>query len=137
MSTILCIDDEEAALETMKALLQCLGHNVVTSSTGAIGLYLLECRPDVQLVILDYRMEPMDGMAVAAAIKSSFPRTPILLHSGQDDIPAQLLEIVDAVVGKGSPIPELISSIDGLLGRTRSGPQRAEEVSLSLKSRAQ
>jgi len=115
MATILCIDDEEAILITMQRFLEHLGHTALTSSTGVQGLNLLRRCPDVQLVILDYQMEPMDGMAVAITIKNSFPIMPILLHSGNAHLPERLLSFVDAVVGKDSPIPELISSIDGLL----------------------
>jgi CheY-like chemotaxis protein len=115
MPTIPCIDGEEAVLITMQRFLEHLGHRALTSSTGAQGLNLLRRCPDVQLVILDYPMEPMDGMAVAITIRKSFPIMPILLHSGNAHLPERLLSFVDAVVGKDSPLPELISSIDGLL----------------------
>jgi CheY-like chemotaxis protein len=126
MSTILCIDDEDANLTTMKSLLERCGHRVLAASSGVAGLALLRNNSDVNLVVLDYRMEPMDGMDVGTEIKSSFPWIPILLHSGQGDVPAQLLTIANAVVAKGSPIPELLSCIDRLLGRTaKAQPSRA------------
>lgn len=126
MSTILCIDDEDANLTTMKSLLEGCGHRVLTASNGMAGLVLLRDDSDVNLVILDYRMEPMDGMDVGNEIKGSFPWIPILLHSGQNEIPDQLLGIVNAVVAKSSPIPELLSCIDMLLRRTgKTWPSRA------------
>jgi len=57
---VLCIDDDKKALHARKPVLETAGYNVLTASSGRIGLRLLERHP-VQLVILDYRMPDMNG----------------------------------------------------------------------------
>jgi CheY-like chemotaxis protein len=52
---VLCIDDDKATLHARKLVLEAAGYDVVTASSGRIGLRLLERHP-VQVVILDYRM---------------------------------------------------------------------------------
>lgn len=52
---ILCIDDDKH-LHAHKFVLEAAGYNVITASSGRIGLRILERHP-VQLVILDYRLE--------------------------------------------------------------------------------
>jgi CheY-like chemotaxis protein len=67
--TILVIDDDELVLSTFTELLRAHGHRVLEASKGRAGLELAQAeRPD--LILVDYHMPEMDGLAVVGALKS-------------------------------------------------------------------
>jgi CheY-like chemotaxis protein len=116
MPKLLCIDDYQAGLEIRKTMLHSHGCDVLTATSGVAGLKLLE-EQAVDAVILDYRMEGMDGEAVARAIRSKNPRLPIVLLTGcPHDIPERLLAMVDAYVVKGEPSQRLLDAIETVTG---------------------
>jgi signal transduction histidine kinase len=66
---ILLADDNQDALESLAALLQCDGHEVHTAGDGAEALELAaQCRPNV--VLLDIGMPKLDGYEVARRIRA-------------------------------------------------------------------
>ena len=116
---ILCIDDYKQGLHARKLILEAAGYDVITASSGRIGLRLLGRHP-VQLVILDYGMPEMNGEAVAREIKRTHPHVPILMLSGQLDIPKRASSAVDAFVAKGQSPAVLLGELTALAcGRTR------------------
>ncbi len=67
--TILVIDDDSLVLSTFSELLRAHGHRVLEAAQGRDGLELTRAeRPD--LILVDYHMPEMDGLAVVAALKS-------------------------------------------------------------------
>jgi len=117
MPRLLCIDDYQAGLRVRKAMLESRGCTVFTAESGARGLMLLEDHA-VDAVILDYRMEGMDGQSVAWMIKAKYPRLPIILLTGfARGLPEQLLAMVDAYVVKGGPPARLLETIERVAGR--------------------
>ena len=119
---ILCIDDHRQGLHARRLILQSAGYDVVTASSGRIGLRLLGRHP-VHLVILDYSMPEMNGEAVAREIRRSHPRVPILMLSGQIDVPKRAVLAVDAFVAKGQPPTVMLGQLTALAsGRTREAP---------------
>ncbi|HDI00318.1 MAG TPA: sigma-54-dependent Fis family transcriptional regulator [Firmicutes bacterium] len=68
MANILVIEDNETMLEGISRTLERMGHRVVGVPDGLQGLEV--CRKgDIDLVIADYRMQPMDGMEVLERVK--------------------------------------------------------------------
>jgi len=120
---VLCIDDHRQGLHARRLILQSAGYDVITASSGKIGLRLLERHP-VQLVILDYRMPEMNGDAVAREIRRTHPHVPILMLSGHLDIPKRAVSTVDAFVEKGQPPTVLLEYLTVL-----AAPQRGETPS--------
>src|SRR5215472_2754472 len=55
----------------------------------------------VDVVVLDYMLPEMDGLAVAMAIREHHEQRPILLLTGYPKVPKELLEIVNGCVRKG------------------------------------
>jgi CheY-like chemotaxis protein len=108
---VLCIDDDKKALHARKLVLETAGYMVRTASSGRIGLRFLEQHP-VQLVILDYRMPEMNGEAVAREIRRTHPHVPILMLSGQIDVPKRASSAVDAFVTKGQPQAVLLGCLN-------------------------
>ena len=110
---ILCIDDQRQGLHARKLILESAGYEVITASSGRAGLRLLKRHP-VHLVILDYRMPKMNGAAVAREIRRSYPHVPILMLSGQIDVPRSASSAVDVFVAKGQPPAVLLGCLNVL-----------------------
>lgn len=112
---ILCIDDHEQGLFIRKTVLQQRGYVVLTATSGARGLSLIE-QHEIDAVVLDYRMEGIDGGAVASIIKRRNPEIPIVMLSGYvDELPDRVLKVVDAVVEKGQAAKALYSTVKRLI----------------------
>ncbi len=113
--SILCVDDNEQGLFVRRLLLERRGYKVLTATSGKRGLTLLEQNP-IDAVILDYRMQGMDGAAAATMIRRKLPQMPIVLLSGYTaELPERVTRIVDCVIPKGQPISSLAGVLDDLL----------------------
>ena len=67
--TILVIDDDPIVLTTLAELLVAHGHRVLNAAKGREGIELARAeRPD--LILVDYHMPEMDGLAVVGALKA-------------------------------------------------------------------
>ncbi len=82
--TVLLIDDQPTVLDIHTAILKSLKMNLhIVTMTNPIEALAWMKNKQVDLVITDYRMRPMDGMSFVNAIKheNSFPNTSILVVS--------------------------------------------------------
>lgn len=80
---ILVVDDYENVREVVSRMLTESGFEVQTARNAAEALHLLDESP-FGLVLTDFNMPEMDGLALAAKIKSLFPATPVVLMTGSD-----------------------------------------------------
>jgi CheY-like chemotaxis protein len=96
-----------------------LGFKVLTATSGEAGVHIAKFNP-VDVVVTDYEMPGMDGVAVATSIKALRPRTPVLLFSGSTLVPERAQRIIDAFCDKASPRNELLATIHSLLQRKPS-----------------
>ena len=78
MTKILIVDDEPRILLLMKSLLKANGFEVETAKDGPAALELVK-GGDIQIVITDLRMTPMDGMMLFKEIKAFDPSIPVIL----------------------------------------------------------
>ena len=76
MSTpsLLLVDDRPQNLVALAAILEPLGHELVTASSGAEALRILLHRDDFTAILLDVQMPGMDGFETATLMKRH-PRT--------------------------------------------------------------
>lgn len=111
---ILCIDDYPSSLLCLKWLRRAEEYEVLVASSGSAGLILHSSRP-TDAVILDYEMPQMSGGCVATHMKLAKPEIPIVLRSGHDWLPEDVLQTVDALVPKGEPVTTLLATINELL----------------------
>ncbi|MGA7382951.1 MAG: response regulator [Terriglobales bacterium] len=111
--TILCIDDDAGVLEYQKALLERHGYAVLTVSSAREGLQIAT-GSGVAAVIVDYHMPEINGHEVALEIKRLKPNTPIVMVSSDEEIPSEVLEVVDAFVPKHEAPSRLLPLLAGI-----------------------
>ena len=117
MATILCIDDEANALRVRKRVLEIAGHNVLTACSGDEGIELLRSEA-LDLVILDYWMPGMNGIAAARELKRINPSLPLIILSGLSQLPDETMGVVDSWILKDEGPEFLLNSIRALLEPT-------------------
>ncbi len=116
-ATILCIDDESSGLMVRRLLLESAGYRVLEANSGPAGIQLFNSET-VDVVILDYWMSGMKGIAVAAELKRIKPFVPIIVLSGMADLPGESSGLIDQWLLKGSHRSEqLLDSVAALLER--------------------
>ncbi|MFZ5861420.1 MAG: HD domain-containing phosphohydrolase [Nitrospirota bacterium] len=87
--TILCLDDEENILSALKRVFRKEPYQVVTTTSAAEALALLENQP-IDLIISDHRMPEMAGTVFLARAKQLRPQTARLMLSGYADMQAAM-----------------------------------------------
>jgi nitrogen-specific signal transduction histidine kinase/CheY-like chemotaxis protein len=81
--TILVVDDDEVLVKLCARMLNRIGYNVMTASSGVRAIELMRQHKDqISLVILDIIMPEMSGSQVYDALKEIAPATKVLLASG-------------------------------------------------------
>ncbi len=90
--TILCVDDEENILSSLKRLFRPLGAAVLTAGSGSRALELMQ-QHAVHIVISDMRMPEMDGATLLERICQQWPDTVRILLTGYADIGATIAAI--------------------------------------------
>jgi CheY-like chemotaxis protein len=87
--TVLAVDDDSLVLTNTTALLEDLGHHVLSAKSGKEALEALERRHDVDLVITDQVMPRMTGLQLREAIAQLRPGLPVLIATGYAEMPAE------------------------------------------------
>ena len=114
-ATVLCIDDEQTALQLRQTVLESAGYRVLTAKSGVLGIQAFKSEP-VQAVILDYWMADMNGMQVAREIRKLDAAIPIIILSAYGELLDESLGIADIWIRKGEEDPQyLIARLDELL----------------------
>jgi CheY-like chemotaxis protein len=114
MAKILCIDDETAALNIRKRVLETAGHYVVPARSGEEGVGLFRSEP-FDLVLLDYWMPGMNGIATARELKRISPSVPMIILSGLSQLPDETMGVVDCWILKDEGPQFLLNTIHKLL----------------------
>ena len=83
MGRILIIDDNKSLGDGLVLSLNKMGHQAVATGSGREGLARMKDEP-FDLVITDYRMEEMDGLAVMEAVQRQAPETDVMMMTAYD-----------------------------------------------------
>ena len=133
--TVLAVDDQPTNLRLLDAVLTPRGHRVVTASSGAEALALLETE-DVDLVLLDIVMPEMDGHEVCRRIRSTaateFLPVVMITASGTEQRLAALESGADDFITKPFDQSELLARVASLARIKRYHDtirQQADELS--------
>ncbi|WP_293862740.1 response regulator [uncultured Alsobacter sp.] len=119
---MLVVDDEWAIAAVLADLLTDEGYGVLSASNGRDALAMLEAHPDVVLVVLDYMMPIMDGVATLAAIRArpQFADLPVIMMTS---LPQSSLQVdpdsYDAFLRKPFLIDDILRAIELVFARRR------------------
>lgn len=114
-ATVLCIDDEQTALQLRQTVLESAGYRVLTAKSGALGIQVFKSEP-IHAVVLDYWMADMNGMQVAREIRRLNPAVPIIILSAYGELLDESLGIADIWIRKGEEDPQfLLARLEDLL----------------------
>lgn len=81
---ILVVDDDQSIVETIRAILESEGYSVITAANGREALQVLE-HVTPFLMLLDMRMPVLDGWGVAAALRGSKHRFPVVVMTAAEN----------------------------------------------------
>lgn len=139
-SSILVVDDENVARQSMTDILKLEGFNVSAASNGQAAVEYVRTHP-VDLMIVDLRMPGMDGLEVIKIVNQASPDTEVILLTayGSTDsaIQALRLRIHDYLTKPASPAQVVASVKKGLARRAaklraKSGVGEVAEVDDSI-----
>ena len=116
---VLLVDDEKMVLEVGKAILQRLGHAVITAESGEAALdQFVQQRDAIGCVVLDLTMPGMDGKETFRQLRKLDPELPVIIASGLsvDQVSGQFNDMaMTAVIQKPYQVADLSATIQGLL----------------------
>jgi CheY-like chemotaxis protein len=111
----LVVDDNEFLRIVVSKMLSRLGYEVLSADSGESGLRIfLKNRFDI--VLSDYEMPGMDGVAFACCIKKNSPRTQVVIMTGAgtETIFSRKNAAVDEVISKPFSLAEIDQAIQNL-----------------------
>jgi DNA-binding NtrC family response regulator len=118
--TILVVDDDAGQLKLVSGLLVASSYCVMTAGTGELALQRAsDHKGEIHLLLSDYQMPGMSGMALATKMVRQRPHLRVLLMSGFTDgmlilsegwqflpkpfIPSQLRALITGLVSPDNP----------------------------------
>jgi len=120
-ATVLCVDDDPLVLGVTRLALERRGYRVLTASTGAEALSMLrQAGEEIALVLLDWRLQDMDGEEVLLSMKQIRPRAKVLVTSGDGSPAALSFEAGGLAAGfleKPYSPAQLLRSVQRVLGQ--------------------
>ena len=125
LATILCIDDEENQLVLRKLMLERAGYRVLTAESPAQAFALFGS-DTVDLVIVDYYMPGMNGLALAREILRK-RKLPVVVLSAYAELPGESIGTADTWIMKGTASEELLRKITELLSRSSAPHDRGRQ----------
>ena len=81
MAKVLVVDDSDNMRAFIRTTVESSGHEVIEASDGVEGLNAAKAHPDLKLIVTDYNMPNMDGIAMCKAIREvpAFKDIPMLM----------------------------------------------------------
>jgi CheY-like chemotaxis protein len=125
MPTVLCVDDDLDLLTIRGLLLESLGYRALTATNTRDALALLRCE-DIDLAVLDYKLDEKDSLALLLHLRCRYPAVPVIMNSGHDGVPELARRLSDAFIEKAEPTYLLVGAIEVFAGRPPSSrPNRS------------
>lgn len=97
--SILVVDDEADFLSSIRRLLRKEPYSVLTAESGTAALDLLARNP-VSIVVSDYRMPGINGLALLRQVRSQYPEILTIMLTAISEIDIAMKAINDAGVYK-------------------------------------
>ena len=116
---MMLVDDEERFLSTTRKLLERKGIDVLTASSGAEALEVLQANR-VHVVILDVKMPGMDGVATLREIKRLFPMVEVIMLTGHATVDSAVEGLKSGAVDylmKPADLGEIVEKAENAFSR--------------------
>jgi CheY-like chemotaxis protein len=121
---ILLVDDNPDGILARRSVLEELGYQIVTAASGSDALAVAES-VEVDLVVTDFKMEPVDGLQLISRLRERNFARPIILLTGFADSVGMTPQTTgaDAVIQKSAnEIAALVRQAKRLLSVPRKPP---------------
>jgi len=119
MARILLVDDEQGILNTLSILLKSEGYETIAALGAEKGLEILrQQEQEIDLMISDIRMAPMNGMELLRIVHEEFPMMSVIMLTayGQVDTAIESSQLgAFEYVKKPFRTEELLSTIEKAL----------------------
>lgn len=116
MATILIADDDENARLLCERGLRAVGYVTHSVSSGPEALHFVAKNPPLDLIILDIKMAPLDGIEVLKQLRARKVGIPVILYSDYSLYKRDFdTWLADAYVVKSSDLRELRKKVKELL----------------------
>jgi DNA-binding NtrC family response regulator len=152
-SSILIAEDERAAADYLRILLEEAGYEVRVTENGLEALVALEAR-SYDLVISDIRMPQMDGLELLSLLQQRWPDLPVIVLTANSDVsdvveaiqlgavnyllkpasPAVVSSAVEKALAYRTPETSADRSIPELIGKSKSILEVRHRVVLAARS---
>jgi len=84
-ATVLLVDDEESVRTTIGAMVESAGFSLLTAASGNAALELVRSGVAFDLLMVDFAMPGMTGLAVARMVRESRPSASVVFITGYGD----------------------------------------------------
>ncbi len=116
MKTIMIVDDEPAIRKLYQREFSEEGYQVLLAASGEEALQKIKDKNDLDLVILDIKMEGMDGLELLDELRSRFRGLPVILNSAYSTYKNDFTSwLADAYIVKSADLTELREKVQELL----------------------
>ena len=112
--TIFYVDDNPKSRRLLTSVIRSCGFDVLSAGDPIEALSRIR-KSSFDLALLDYQMPHLSGSQLAQRIKTAKPDVPVVLLSGFSDLPPFELIFVDAHIGRGSTLDELLDTMRRLI----------------------
>lgn len=117
---ILCVDDQETALQLRKRVLERAGYRVLTATSAHKALEVFR-ENHVDLVLTEHVVPRLlSAPTLAAAMKMLKPQVPIAMYSADLEVSPEDMRFADTFITKLVSVDELLCAIESLLAKRRT-----------------
>jgi two-component system, cell cycle response regulator CpdR len=115
---ILVVDDNKFLRIVVSKMLSRLGYEVTSADNGENGLSIF-LKNKFDVVLSDYEMTGMDGVALACSVKKYSPRTRVVIMTGggKETVFSRESTAVDEVISKPFTLAEIDETIQNVSGK--------------------
>ena len=107
---VLYVDDNAKTRKLLSSFLEQSGYEVTATEDPFEAMEMVG-NSSFHLALLDYQMPQLSGARLAEMLKSMSPDLPVVLISGLSFLPPEDSIWVDAHVGRGSTLDDLVDTI--------------------------
>jgi len=124
---IFYVDDNPKSRRLLTSVIRSCGFEVITAGDPIEALSRIG-KNSFDLFLLDYQMPHLTGSQLALKLKRTKPDVPVVLISGLAALPPFELLSVDAHLGRGTTLDELLDTMRDLIQSKHTRPETPLEL---------